>query len=107
MYLTGVFDFGNCSIAERSTEFKCFTKLNDDGTFKETLLLKKLLYFYEQASSIHISFNDVVNQAMLADAYCITWLVSSDNILYNNKDNLIDCVKRIKKWLERYMKENL
>ena len=72
MHLTGVFDFGNCSIAERAIEFTPFIKKNPDGTFYEQLLLKKLLFFYEQASGVHIAFNDIVNQVKYSDAYCIT-----------------------------------
>ena len=107
MRLVGVFDFGNCSFAERTIEFNPFVKLNDDGTFDEPLLLKKLLFFYEQASGIRITFNDIVNQVILSDGYCISWLVSTDEVINNNKNHLRECVKRIKKWLERYMKENL
>lgn len=100
MRLIGVFDFGNCSIDKRAIEFSCFVERNDDGTFKKPLLLKKILFFYEQASGIHISFNDVANQLRLSDAYDFSWLVST---LDNNKDHLIECVKRIKKWLVHYM----
>ena len=106
MHLVGVFDFGNCSIASRVIEFNCFVKKNDDGTFHEPLLLKKLLFFYEKASGVRISFNDIVNQVKYSDAYCITWLVCTDEILNNNKDHLRECVVRIKKWLGRDMGEN-
>ena len=107
MRLIGVFDFGNCSLANRAIDFNNFIERNDDGTFEESLLLKKLLFFYEQASGIRITFNDIVNQVRLSDGYCISWLVSTDEVLNNNKDHLRDCVKRIKKWLGRYMKDNL
>ena len=101
MRLIGVFDFGNSSVANRAIEFNTFVKQNDDGTFSEPLMLKKILNHYQQASGVLVTFNDIVNQVKLGHGYVFTWLVSSDEVINNNKDKLKDCVVKIKRWLDR------
>lgn len=101
MRLAGVFDFGNSSLADRAIEFKTFIQRLDDGTFIQSPMLKKILSHYNQISGASITFDDIVNQLKVADAYLITWLVSSDEVINNNKDNLRDCVTKIKQWVNR------
>ncbi len=107
MRLVGVFDFGNASLASRAIDFSYFVKRSDDGIFQESPILKKILSYYQQASGPLVTFNDVANQLRLADAYCFSWLVSTDKEINNNKKKLSDCAIRIKKWLRHYMAENI